>query len=183
MAAHKLLLPAVPVLFLLALFLLALPLRAETAVPPTSGISSAIKRTGLPVPRFASLRSADINMRVGPGARYPVAWVYHRKGLPVEIVAEFDTWRKIRDPAGDEGWVHQATLSGKRSFLVAGKELQPLFRKKEADAPLRAQLQPNVQGRITRCWEDEWCRVEVEGLKGYMKKGSLWGVYPNEKFD
>lgn len=176
MAAHNF----ICLCLLAPLVLLAPAAHAEDAAP--SGISSAIKRSGLPVPRFASLRSDTVNMRVGPGARYPVVWVFKRKGLPVEIIAEFDTWRKIRDPSGDEGWVHQATLSGKRSFMVTARESQPLYRKKETDSTLKGELKPGVQGRVSRCW-DEWCKVEVEGLSGYIKKTGVWGIYPAEKFD
>jgi SH3-like domain-containing protein len=163
-------------IFLLVFFTAALPVLAA------DGISSAVKRTGLPVPRWAALRSDEVNMRVGPGARYPISWNYTRKGLPVEIIAEFDTWRKIRDPSGEIGWMHQATLSGKRGFLVAGRELAPLFRKADPASTMRAQLQPGAQGRLIKCAE-RWCKVEADGITGYMDKTSLYGVYKNEKFD
>ncbi|HVY11962.1 MAG TPA: SH3 domain-containing protein [Alphaproteobacteria bacterium] len=156
---------------------------AEAPAPgPTMGIASAIKRSGLPLPRWASLRGEEVNLRAGPGFRYPVSWVYRRKGLPVEIVAEFDVWRRIRDMAGDEGWVHQANLSGKRSFIVTGGKTQPVFRDHTDKASLRAELEAGVQGRLLRC-RDEWCKVEVEGLRGYMKKSAVWGVYSQEKVD
>lgn len=166
----------------LALLLIAGIIATPLAAATTDGISSAIKRTGLPVPRWAALRSDEVNMRVGPGVRYPISWHYTRKGLPVEIIAEFDTWRKIRDPHGTEGWMHQATLSGKRGFIVAGTALQPLFRSADAQSRLKAQLQPGVQGKLLKCAEI-WCKVEVGGLKGYMDKKGLYGVYRDEKFD
>lgn len=170
------------ILFLCFLFFFSFVFMPFANAATTDGISSAIKRTGLPVPRWASLRSDEVNMRVGPGARYPISWNYHRRGLPMEIVAEFDTWRKVRDPSGTEGWMHQATLSGKRSFLVAGRELQPVYRKPALDSHLRAQLEPGVQGKLLKCMPD-WCKVEGDGFKGYMQKQSLYGVYENEKFD
>ena len=146
------------------------------------GISSAVKRTGLPVPRFASLKSDDVNMRSGPGQRYPVEWEYKRKGLPVEITAEFDTWRRIRDIQGTEGWVHQANLSGKRMVLVVGKGMQPVFVNNQANAGLRGQAEPGVQGKATKC-DEKWCKIEFDSVKGYMKRESLWGIYPQEKLD
>jgi SH3-like domain-containing protein len=165
-------------LFLLFLVCSALPLYATEA----GGISSAIKRTGLPVPRYASLRSDEVNMRSGPGQRYPVEWVYKRKGMPVEITAEFDTWRRIRDVHGAEGWVHQTNLSGKRILLVVGKTLQPIFRKNEANSTLRGQAEPGVQGKAVKC-DEQGCKIELDGIKGYMKRESLWGLYPLEKID
>ncbi len=74
--------------------------------------------TGLPLPRFASLRADKVNMRAGPGERYPIQWVYHRRGLPVQIEREFDVWRLVEDSDGVKGWVHQATLAGARDFVV-----------------------------------------------------------------
>src|SRR5437660_12925684 len=79
------------------------------------------KGSGRPLPRFASLRSDEVNVRTGPGTRYPVDWVFKRKGMPVEIVAEYENWRKIRDWQGASGWVHQSLLTGKRGFIIAAK--------------------------------------------------------------
>ncbi|QNT77668.1 SH3 domain-containing protein [Entomobacter blattae] len=78
--------------------------------------------TGLPLPRFASLRADEVNWRVGPGSRYPIQWVYHRRGMPVRILREFDVWRLIEDAEGQKGWVHQATLVGRRSFIIPGEK-------------------------------------------------------------
>lgn len=156
-------------------------LAAEPTGAP-SGIASAIKRSGLPLPRWASLRGDEVNMRAGPGFRYPILWVYKRKGLPVEITAEFDTWRRIRDSQGDEGWVHQANLSGKRNFLVKDGKPQPIFRGSDERASLRGEAESGVQGRLIRC-RDAWCKVEVDGIKGYMRRESLFGVYADEKVD
>jgi SH3-like domain-containing protein len=166
--------------FFFLLLIFSVPLHA--AEGPASGIASAIKRSGQPLPRWASLRGEEVNMRAGPGTRYPVLWVYRRKALPVEITAEFDTWRRVKDSEGAEGWVHLVNLSGKRSFLVAGKSTQPLFRSSDEKADLRAEAEAGVQGRLVRC-RAAWCRVEIDGIKGYMRRDSIWGVYPDEKVD
>ncbi len=168
--------------FLLLCLVLCFAPQLYAAEAVGGGLSSAVKRTGLPVPRFASLRSDDVNMRSGPGQRYPVEWTYKRKGMPVEITAEFDTWRRIRDVHGAEGWVHQATLSGKRMVLVVGKSMQPIFQKNQPNASLRGQAEPGVQGKAVKC-DEQWCKIEFDGVKGYMKRESLWGVYPQEKID
>ncbi|MBI3419635.1 MAG: hypothetical protein HY053_05845 [Proteobacteria bacterium] len=167
--------------FLFAMvFLITAPARAEPAA--ANGIASAIKRSGLPLPRWASLRGESVYMRAGPGFRYPILWVFRRKGLPVEITAEFDTWRRIRDSEGAEGWVHQSNLSGKRAFLITGRGMQTVFRERDERSSHRAEAEAGVQGRLLRCRE-EWCKVEVDGIGGYMKREVIWGVYENEKVD
>ncbi|GAA4505194.1 SH3 domain-containing protein [Gluconacetobacter tumulicola] len=96
----------------------AIPPPATPAEPPAPADKGAI--TGLPLPRFAALRADEVNMRSGPGQRYPIEWVYHRRDLPVKIEREFDVWRLVEDSDGQKGWVHQATLVGTRSFVITG---------------------------------------------------------------
>lgn len=135
----------------------------------------------LPIPRFASLRSDEVNMRMGPGFRYPISWVYTRKGLPVEITAEYDIWRRVRDPKGTEGWVSKAELTGRRGAVVTG-EARDLLKDHRDDAEVLAHLQPDALGQIVSC-AGEWCKVRFENVKGFLRKTSFWGAYPNETFD
>ncbi len=135
----------------------------------------------LPVPRFASLRSGEVNLRVGPGLRYPIAWVYTRRGLPVEIIAEYDIWRRIRDPAGVEGWVNKTELTGKRAVMVTG-DVRSLKRSAEETAAVLAHLETGVIGQILSCAPD-WCKVKIDGTKGYLRKTDFWGAYTDEKFE
>lgn len=134
--------------------------------------------TGLPLPRFASLRATKVYMRTGPGVRYPVEWVYKFRGMPVEIVAEFNHWRKVRDWQGSEGWVHSSMLSGRRMALVTGG-LQPLRRAPESDAPLVARVEEKVLAQILEC-QGQWCRIEAAGTRGWIMRTHIWGVYPGE---
>ncbi len=137
------------------------------------------KGSGLPLPRFASLRSDEVNVRTGPGTRYPVEWQFKRKGMPVEIVAEFENWRKIKDWQGASGWVHQSLLSGKRSFIVASKSAS-LHKTPAQSAEIVARLEPEVTGEIRSCAAD-WCRVRVPGgVSGWVARASVWGVYKSE---
>lgn len=135
--------------------------------------------TGLPLPRFVSLRANVVNLRAGPSVRYPIAWVYRRAGLPVEIIAEFDTWRKVRDWQGSQGWVHQSMLSGNRTFIATRNAVI----RKEPDAtsfPL-ARLEERVVGRLTDCAKGAiWCRVDVKGYEGWFPRDALWGVEARE---
>src|SRR5580698_1136774 len=123
------------------------------------------KGSGLPIPRFASLKSDEVNVRAGPGPRYPVDWVFKRKMMPVEIVAEYENFRKIRDWQGAGGWVYQGLLTGKRSFVVASKEAN-VYRTPAPSAEIVARLEPEVTGEIRSC-QGDWCRVTAQGISGW----------------
>lgn len=142
--------------------------------------------SGLPVPRFVSLKSDKVNVRAGPTKDHGVAWVYNRSALPVEVTAEFENWRRIRDWEGAEGWVYHSLLSGKRTALVSpqnkGKELLDLRDKPDAASGINARLQHGVLASVKRC-KDGWCRLTGEGFDGWIEQVRLWGVYPKEKLD
>ena len=141
--------------------------------------------TGLPVPRFVSLKSDRVNLREGPSKDHPTTWVFQRAGLPVEVTAEFDTWRKIRDSEGSEGWVLHSLLSGRRTALVAPWKkdlLLPLYGEPRQTAPIVAKLQPGVLGNVKTC-DGTWCRIFGDGFDGYEQQNNLWGVYPGEQVD
>lgn len=136
--------------------------------------------TGLPLPRFASLRADVVNLRAGPGTRYPIDWIYKRAGMPVEILREFDVWRLVETPDGEKGWMHEATLMGRRDFMVTG-ERHTLRAKPEATAQAVAILEPGVIGHIRHCKAgDTWCRVDVDNYTGWMPRSDMWGVGTNE---
>jgi SH3-like domain-containing protein len=142
--------------------------------------------SGLPLPRFVSLKTDKVNVHVGPAKTYDVTWIYTRAGLPVEITAEFETWRRIRDSEGAEGWVYHSLLSGKRTALVSpqskGKELLDLRDKPDAASAINAKLQHGVLATVKRC-QNGWCRLAGDGFDGWIEQPRLWGVYPNEKVD
>jgi SH3-like domain-containing protein len=136
----------------------------------------------LPIPRFVSLRSSMVNLHVGPGNHYPVEWQYVRQNMPVEIIAEFDTWRQIRDWQGTEGWVHKSLLSGKRNVWVLHK-IRKLYKEPLEKSKVVAQVEPGVLASVLEC-QGAWCRVEIktpsQKHKGWIKRHGIWGVYPNE---
>lgn len=163
--------PRRPALAVLAVFLTGLlgtPLAAQG-------------ETGLPLPRFVSLRSAEVNLRTGPGGTYPVDWVYRRRHMPMEVVAEFDNWRKIRDWQGTVGWVHQNLLDGRRYARIAGAD-RVLLDRPAADSPPVALLRQGVVAELLVC-EAEWCRLEAGGYRGWLPREAFWGAYPHEIFD
>ncbi len=155
---------------------LALNLVLALALASLLGAPAAAGESGLPLPRFVSLRADKVNVRTGPGVRYPVDWVFVRRGLPVEVVAEFEHWRKVRDWEGTEGWVHQSMLSGARSVLVAGK-IRALRARPAANAAVVARAEPGVVAELLEC-EGDWCRVEAAGFRGWIRRADAWGAAP-----
>ena len=134
----------------------------------------------LPVPRFVTLAPNEVNLRTGPGIRYPIRLVVRKQGLPVEVIREFDVWRQVRDREGDEGWVHKSMLSGRRSVILTGAT-QTILRKPEEDARPVVRLEPGVVAALETCRED-WCEIAVGGFSGWARRDNLWGVYPDEQF-
>ena len=141
--------------------------------------------SGLPIPRFVSLKAEKVNVRRGPSSDHAVAWVFQRKGLPVEIVAEFENWRRVRDSDGSEGWILQNMLSGKRTAVIApwkqGQSL-PMRGGTGETAGLVAKIGAGVVADVEGC-DGSWCELSAGGYDGYMEQSQLWGVYPGEKVD
>jgi SH3-like domain-containing protein len=137
--------------------------------------------SGLPLPRFVSLHASEVNVRTGPGVRYPVEWVFVKRGLPVEVAAEFENWRKVRDWQGTEGWVHQSMLTGRRHVIVMATT-RALRREAREGSVVVARAEPGVIGRLLEC-EAIWCRVKIAGFKGWLMRDQVWGVYQDERVD
>ncbi|MBR1398751.1 MAG: hypothetical protein IJ564_01065 [Alphaproteobacteria bacterium] len=137
--------------------------------------------TGLALPRMVSLRSSLINARSGPGVRYPIEWVYKQKGAPVEIIAEFELWRKIRDWEGSETWVHKAMLSGRRFVKVTTPGENNIYAKPENGAKIIAKAEDGAVGEIEKCPnKDGMCLIKFDSVKGWMPRSALFGIYDNE---
>ncbi len=155
---------------------------APVLTPPAALADPVGPVTKLPLPRFASLKTDRVNLREGPSKEHATKWVYERAGLPVEITAEFEIWRRVRDLEGIEGWVLHSLLSGRRTALVLPKngESSKLYARASASADLAATLQSGVIVNIRNC-DGAWCLVDGDGFKGYIEQDKLWGVYPNEK--
>lgn len=146
---------------------------------------SAGSASGLPVPRFVSLKSDRVNVRSGPNKDQDVRWVYTRAGMPVEVTAEFENWRRIRDWEGAEGWVYHSLLSGRRSAVVVPTlkdDLVPLYEKTDAESGVVAKLQSGVLGQLKTC-NGLWCEFNGKGFSGWIRQERLWGAYPNEKVE
>lgn len=136
--------------------------------------------SGLPIPRWVSLRTDPVNLRTGPGVRYPIDWVLERKGLPVEVVGEYEAWRQIRLQDDTTGWVHQTMLSGRRTAIVADGGTR-LLADPDSGAAVSAFVEPGVQGNLDSC-DAQWCRMTLAdfGVGGWIPRKALWGVYDGE---
>ena len=141
--------------------------------------------SGYPIPRFLTLKSNKVNVRKGPSSDHEVAWVFQRKGMPVEVTAEFENWRKIRDADGAEGWILQQMLSGRRFALAPDWNMHKAVALHDAESggsATIAKLMPGVIAQIKSC-TGEWCYVSTEDYQGYASQSELWGVYPGEVVD
>lgn len=155
---------------------------AQEPVPVTHEPGSA---TGLPVPRFVSLKSGHANLRRGPGTDYPVDWVFVRRRMPLEIIAETSRWRKVRDVDGDVGWIWHSMLDGRRTALfLEGKSglPVPILDEPAKNAAIVAYADTHVLASLKSC-TGAWCLIEAQGYEGYVARTHLWGVYPDEDFD
>lgn len=171
---------------LLSVALVLAGLGIAAAPRPAQAQASAVGPSGLPLPRFVSLKSGRVNLRIGPGLNYPVDWLYLKSGVPMEIVQEYDNWRRVRDAEGAEGWINQSLLSGRRTAIVA-----PWQDDVEADILLRARpdttsrivarLEPGVIGTIRTC-DGQWCEMEFSGHRGWLSQTQIWGAYPGETY-
>jgi SH3-like domain-containing protein len=164
----------------------ALLVGASLGVSVSSGFAAkdtVLTTSGLPVPRYVSLKSDHVNVRAGPTKDNDVAWIYTRSGLPVEITAEFENWRRVRDSEGAEGWVYHSLLSGRRTAVVTMKnrdELAPLYDRADASAAIAARLQAGVVAQVKKC-DAHWCRIAGQGFDGWIEQERLWGVYADER--
>ena len=149
---------------------------ADSSAPLRTGAS------GLPLPRFVSLKADRVNVRAGPGRDHRVLWTFTKAGLPVEITAEFDNWRRIRDSDGAEGWVFHSLLSGRRTGVIAPwseADSLTLRRDAAANAAAAAYVEPGVMVDVGRC-DGTWCEIAVQSVRGWIEQERLWGVYPRE---
>jgi len=161
---------------LISVLALLLEIHVQTAEAASQG-------TGLPLPRYASLRPDQVNLRTGPGVQFPVEWVYQRKNLPVEIIAEYRTWRKIRDWQSTQGWVHQSMLTGRRSAIIVGKT-RTLRREPSVKGKAIAKIEAGAIATLQECpTGGGWCKLKAEGIEGWLRKVEFWGAYKDEVLD
>ncbi len=153
---------------------------ARPKPPPPPQNPNIGSNSALPIPRFVSLRAAQVNLRAGPGERYPIEWVYQRRDLPVEIEREFDIWRLIRDADGVRGWVQEVMVMGRRGFEVTGAD-RTLRHDPDDASPAVAILKVGVIGHLRACAaKSDWCQVEVDGFRGWLRREDFWGTLPGE---
>lgn len=141
------------------------------------------------VPYFASIKSSEVNVRKGPNARYPIEWVYTKKGEPVEVIAQFEHWHRIKDFNGEEGWVKSVMISAKRRTGIiidtqqdkSSKSYAKLYDQPEKSARILANIEPSKRIDLIKCTKN-WCKIKVSSVEGWLEKTNIWGVYPKEEF-
>ena len=155
--------------------------------PATEPIALVKGPSGLPLPRFVSLKSDRVNLRAGPGTDYPASWVFRRAGLPLEVTKEFESWRQVRDAEGTSGWVLQSFLSGRRTALVLPWDVKsdapppqvPIMNSDSSSSRTVAIVEAGVIANVQEC-DSVWCHVTVDAYRGYIEQKKLWGVYDGE---
>jgi SH3-like domain-containing protein len=156
---------------------------------PQLGFGSTTK-SGLPLPRFVTFKSQETNLRSGPGANHPIKWTYKIRGYPVEVITEYENWRQVRDIEGITGWVHQNLLTKNRAVIVLSKKAKGKLPSNEELLLLRydsensrpvARLEAGAIIKLERC-KQEWCKVSISGITGWLRKENIWGVYSEELF-
>ncbi len=143
--------------------------------------ASILNPSGLPIPRYVSLKFDEVNVRVGPGKRYPIRWVYTRARFPVQVIEEFAHWRKIRDVEGAIGWVQKDQIASERTVLIVDKP-QNLYNRPEVSATPVMRAAPMVIATLVSC-KPEWCRVEISNRRAWIRKADIWGVTREEVID
>ncbi|HEX8447209.1 MAG TPA: SH3 domain-containing protein [Sphingomonas sp.] len=149
---------------------------AAICVAMASG--SAPAQAPRPLPYWASLTAGDALMRNGPGREYPASWRYRRIGLPLKVVAVHDSWRKVREPDGTEGWMASVLLTDKRTAMVQGG-IAALRTAPATGAAVQWRAEAGVIGRLSQC-SAGWCRIDVGGKAGFVEASQLWGVEMGE---
>ncbi len=173
-------------LFLATVATAVLILTGLTMAPPVNA-QPATGASGLPLPRFVSLKAKRVNLRIGPSKDYAVNWLYTRSGIPMEIIQEYDHWRRVRDLDGTEGWIHRSLLTGERTAAIAPwkRGIDDVFvhmrTRPQRNGRIVARLEPGVIVRIQEC-NGKWCEAEVEGVAGWVAQDEIWGAYPGEAF-
>ena len=140
---------------------------------------AADAETGLKVPRFVSLHADRVNLRAGPGRQYPIEWVLTKKDMPVEVIAQFEHWRRIRDWDGTIGWVQEHMVAGRRYVVVAKGGTRPVYQQPDAASVVVARAEPGIVARLLEC-RGPMCRIAADDISGWMRRSDIWGVYPDE---
>ncbi len=152
---------------------MAAPLATAETAPGTRG-----PETGLPLPRYVSLKTSEGRARRGPSRDHRVDWHFTRRDMPLRVTAEFEHWRRVEDHEGQGGWMHHSLLSGVRTALVT-TDLVAMRASARDSATEVALLERGVVARILECQPD-WCRLRVDGHRGWVPRRALWGVDAHE---
>jgi len=147
----------------------------------TAGLVSAAPQTPPPRPYFVSIKVDKAYMREGPSDNNRIKWVYQRKGLPLEVLASFEVWRRVKDMDGEIGWIHTALLSRDRTAIVVGAADAPVRRRVDPNSDVIAEAKPGAIGRLMECAKLA-CEVKFEAAQGWIERARLWGVHDGDEY-
>lgn len=153
---------------------------AQEAAPAQPAVAAVTRGqvTNLPIPRFVSMKASEANLRRGPSLTHRIDWVFRHRGYPLEVIAEYGHWRRVKDVDGAIGWIHYSLISGVRTVIVT-VERATLYTRADESTRVAAYAERNAILRILEC-NATWCRAGADGLKGWVRKSDVWGVKPSE---
>lgn len=146
---------------------------------PSTPVAPPVVATGLPVPRWVTVKASRAHVRRGPSRDYDVLWTYVKPGVPVEVIAEYDSWRRVRDVEGATGWMKAAMLDSRRNVMLRGSANTAILSEPKADADAVALAAPGLVAELVGC-RGEWCEISTRGYDGFVTRDRLWGVYEGE---
>jgi SH3-like domain-containing protein len=158
-----------------------LPLAAVAAALSILGTALAFAAASGPQPYFVSIKVDEAYMREGPSGNHRVKWIYKRKGLPLEVIATFDVWRRVRDMDGEIGWMHMALLTRDRTAVVTGGPSAEVYARDDTTSQIVARAEPGSIGRLLGCGTVS-CEVEFPGAEGWIARARLWGIHDGEEY-
>ncbi len=135
---------------------------------------------------YASLKKDEVNLRAGPGERFPILWIYQERGYPVKVLDKYDIWRQVQEPDGSVGWVHKNMLSDRRTALI--QEEGSLTSKPDITAKQIAFVEPGTIAHIIRCpAENKYCLLSFnyqdKDIQGWFPRQAFWGIEIAEEID
>ena len=155
--------------------------------PAVYGMSQAqeakltVRGSGLPVPRYVTLKFDEANLRAGPGREYPVLWQYRKAGLPLLVDAEFGIWRKVIDHDGTAGWMHGSVLSLRRMALVQNN-MSKIHASPDETSNVIALAERLALMELQSC-PKTGCHVANNDVRGWIKRQAVWGLLETESLD
>jgi SH3-like domain-containing protein len=97
------------------------------------------------------------------------------QGMPVQVVTSYGDWVKVRDAAGDMGWLEARALSARRNVIVRVANARVRAAPND-DAALVMTADKGVLLELVDPQGGPWVQVRHrDGIAGYVKAAEVWG--------